>query len=365
VSGLDVVLVVVRLGIGFWLLWSLPRLGRLGSFDLGRVSVVVPARNEAAQLPRLLRSLSGTQAEVVVVDDGSTDGTASVATTHGATVVPAGPLPDGWGGKAWACEVGARASSGDVLVFVDADVRFAAGALGRVVATLDEGGGLVSVQPFHVPDAPVEHLAALFNVVAVAATDVASPLGRRRGARGGFGPVLACRRDDHERVGGHAVARDTVVDDVALAEAFRSAGLSVQVLGGGRDVAFRMYPLGLGQLVEGFTKNLAAGVGSVRRSTALLVVAWLTLLVQATVAPVRAVLGTADPATAAALYAVVAAQVWWMARKVGRFGPVIALAFPLLLLAFFGVFVRSLVATARGSVSWRGRRLPTRRSPRP
>lgn len=364
-SAVDAVLVVVRLAIGAWLLWSLPRLVRLGPFDLAQVSVVVPARNEAAQLPRLLRSLSGSGAEVVVVDDDSTDGTPSIATTHGARVVSSAPLPEGWSGKAWACEVGARAATGDVLVFVDADVRFAPGALGRVVGTLEERGGLVSVQPFHVPARPVEHLAALFNVVALAATDVATPLGARRGARGAFGPVLACRRTEHERIGGHATAKDTVVDDVALADAFRARGLPVHVLAGGDDVSFRMYPLGLGQLVEGFTKNLAVGVGRVRRSTALLVVAWTTLLVQAAVAPIRAALGAADPATAAALYAAVSAQVWWMARRVGRFGPVTALAFPLLLVAFLGVFLRSLVATARGSVSWRGRRLPTRRSPRP
>ena len=364
-SALDVFLVAVRLAIGCWLLWSLPRLTRLGSFDLSRVSVVVPARNEAAQLPRLLRSLAGTAAEVVVVDDDSTDGTPSVAATHGARVVPAAPLPDDWAGKAWACELGAGAAAGEVLVFVDADVRFAPGALGRVVATLDDGGGLVSVQPHHVPEAPAEHLAALFNVVALAATDVATPLGRRRGSRGAFGPVLACRREDHERVGGHRVAKDTVVDDVALAEAFRDIGLPVRVLAGGDDVTFRMYPLGLGQLVEGFTKNLAAGVGSVRRTTAVLVVAWLSLLVQATVAPVRALLGEGDVVVALGLYAVVAAQVWWMARKVGRFGPVTALAFPLLLATFLFVFLRSVVATARGSVSWRGRRLSTRPSRRP
>ena len=363
-SVIDVGLVVLRLAIGFWLLWSLPRAVRLGT-DLSGVSVVVPARNEAAQLPRLLRSLAGTRAEVVVVDDDSTDGTPSIAATHGATVVSSAPLPDGWAGKAWACEVGARAATRDVLVFVDADVRFAPGALGRVVATLEERGGLVSVQPFHVPEQPSEHLAALFNVVALAATDVATPLGQRRGPRGAFGPVLACRRADHERVGGHAVAKDTVVDDVALADAFRTHGLAVHVLAGGDDVSFRMYPLGLGQLVEGFTKNLAAGVGRVRVATALLVVAWLTLLVQATVAPVRSLLGQGSVGVALALYLVVAAQVWWMARRVGRFGPITALAFPLLLVAFLAVFLRSLVATARGSVSWRGRRLATRRRRRP
>lgn len=358
-------LVVARLAIGCWLLWSLPRLGRLGSYDLERVSVVVPARNEAAQLPRLLRSLSGTRAEVVVVDDDSTDGTPSVASSHGARLVSSAPLPEGWSGKAWACEVGARATVGEVLVFVDADVRFAPGALGRVVGTLDERGGLVSVQPFHVPERSVEHLAALFNVVAVAATDVASPVGARAGARGAFGPVLACRRADHARVGGHELARGSVVDDVALAQAFRAGGLPVTVVAGADDVAFRMYPLGLGQLVEGFTKNLTAGVGAVRRSTALLVVAWLTLLVQASVAPVRAVLGSGDLAVAVGLYALVAAQLWWMARKVGRFGPVTALAFPALVAVFLAVFVRSVVATARGRVSWRGRRVPTRRSRRP
>lgn len=364
-SAVDVVLVVVRLGIGCWLLWSLPRLVRSARGDLRRVSVVVPARDEADQLPVLLGSLSGTGAEVVVVDDDSTDATAAVAARHGALVVSSAPLPAGWAGKAWACQVGAEAAAGDVLVFVDADVRFAPGALGRVVGTLDERGGLVSVQPFHEPARPIEHLAALFNVVAVAATDVASPVGRRAGPRGAFGPVLACERADHARVGGHGVAKATVVDDVALARAFRTAGLPVHVLAGGDEVSIRMYPRGLGQLVEGFTKNLAAGAGVVRPGTAVLVVAWLTLLVQATVAPVRALLGQGSVAVALGLYAVVAAQLWWMARRVGRFGPVTALGFPVLLATFLAVFARSVVATARGSVSWRGRRLATRPTRRP
>ena len=64
---------------------------------------------------------------------------------------------------------------------------------------------------------------------------------------------------------------------------------------------------------------------------------------------------------ALALYVAVALQVWWMARQVGRFGLLTALAFPALLVTFLVVFARSVVATARGGVSWRGRRLPTRR----
>lgn len=356
-STLDVVLVVVRLAIGCWLLWSLPRLAA-GTPAHDGVSVVVPARDEADQLPALLASLPD-DVEVVVVDDGSTDGTAAVARAAGATVITAAPLPDGWVGKSWACAAGARAASGDRLVFVDADVRFAPGGLDRVLATLGDAGGLVSVQPFHEPGAPVEHLAALFNVVALAATDVASPLGGWAGSRGAFGPVLACLREDYERIGGHDAVRDRVLDDVSMADAFAGAGLPVTVRAGRSDVSFRMYPKGLGQIVEGFTKNLAAGAGAVRPVTVALVVLWLSLLVQAALAPVLAVVG-GGLVDAAVLYAVVAAQVWWMARRVGRFGPLTALGFPVLLALFLAVFVRSVFDTARGSVSWRGRRLRTR-----
>jgi 4,4'-diaponeurosporenoate glycosyltransferase len=91
-----------------------------------------------------------------------------------------------------------------------------------------------------------------------------------------------------------------------------------------------------------------------------LVVAWLTLLVQAAVAPPRALFdGGLVPALV--LYAAVVVQVWWMVRQVGRFGLRTALAFPALLVVFLAVFARSAWATARGRVSWRGRELPARR----
>src|SRR5687768_9360742 len=83
-----------------------------------RVSVVVPARDEESTLPKLLHSLGRLTvgvSDVVVVDDGSQDDTASVARSAGAAVVAAGAPPPGWTGKAWACHVGARATTGDLL----------------------------------------------------------------------------------------------------------------------------------------------------------------------------------------------------------------------------------------------------------
>lgn len=361
-SPIDLALVLLRLAIGCWLLWSVrtvvpsPRGSRLAD-----VSVVVPARDEAASLPSLLASLPA-GVDVVVVDDGSTDDTAGVAEDGGARVLPSGPLPAGWVGKSWACWQGAAATTGATLVFVDADVRFAAGGLEGVVDAHAAGTGLCSVQPFHEPGSPAESLASIFNIVGYAGTDAATPLGRLRGARGAFGPVLATARSDYEHVGGHAAVRRSVVDDVALASRYRDAGLPVTVLGGGDAVHMRMYPEGFRQLVAGFTKNLAAGAGAIRRTTTLLVVAWLSLLVQAAAAPLLAVREGDGLAVATALYLVVAAQCWWMSRRLGRFGPLLALAFPLSVVLFLGVFARSVWATARGAVSWRGRRVPTRRA---
>lgn len=359
-NALDLALVVVRLAVGVWLLWSVPRLVRpRREVDLTGVSVVVPARDEASALPSLLGSLPSS-VEVVVVDDDSDDETSSVASDGGARVVRSASLPDGWIGKSWACAQGAAAGSGSTLVFVDADVRFGPDGLASVVAEHRERGGLVSVQPFHRPGRPAEHLAALFNVVGFAGTDAASPLGRARGPRGAFGPVLATTRDDYERVGRHESVRSSIVDDVALAERYRAESLPVSILGGHDDVTFRMYPDGLGQLVEGFTKNLAAGVRSVRLVTSALVVAWLSLLVQASVAPVRAAVSGDGLVVPVVLYVVVATQLWWMARRLGRFHPLVAATFPVSLVLFLAVFVRSVVANARGSVSWRGRRVSLR-----
>lgn len=364
-SSTDLALVLVRLLIGCWLLWSLPSLTqrRSGTVPgtLDDVSVVIPARDEAANLPVLLPTIPD-GVEVVVVDDHSCDDTAAVAAASGVRVVRSAALPEGWTGKAWACGQGAAAATGRRLVFVDADVRFAEGGLRAVVDTLDCVGGLVSVQPFHRPGRPVEQAAAIFNIVGLAGTDAATPLGRHRGVRGAFGPVLATSRSDYDAIGGHAAVRASIVDDVALAARYREHGRRVTVLGGGALASFRMYPRGLAQLIEGFTKNLAAGVRGVRVVTTLLVCAWLTLLVQASVAPVRTALegDGAGSVVAVGLSVVVALQFWWMARRVGAFSPWVAATFPLSVGLFLLVFARSVVAATRGRVSWRGRRVPTR-----
>jgi 4,4'-diaponeurosporenoate glycosyltransferase len=333
----------LRLSLGFLLLcrWPRPAPAPPGEGPLA-LAVIVPARDEADALPGLLASL-GTQrrpaAEVVVVDDGSGDATAEVAAAGGARVLAAPPRPPGWNGKQWACHVGAAATTAPVLCFVDADVELASDALERLAAEVAARGGLISVQPWHRTGSAVEGLSLFPNLVSMMAVDA-------------FGPVLAARRADHERAGGHEAVRGAAMEDVALARSYRRAGLPVTVEAGRGTASFRMYRGGLRSIVEGWTKGLGDGVRRVRPLTLLAVAAWLS---GAASAPadilVRPGLGTA-------LWVAYAAQLGLLGRRAGRFPAWSWLAYPVALAFFFAVFLRSVLAALMGwGVTWKGRRL--------
>jgi 4,4'-diaponeurosporenoate glycosyltransferase len=361
-------LVLAALGWSFgWLLWGRPR--RLaGSPDRSPrvpVTVVIPARDEARVIGALLDDLLAQELpprRVIVVDDHSRDGTAQVAAQRGAPVqvVAAPALPPGWTGKSWACHVGVRtADPGDdeLLVFCDADVRLAPDALGALCDVALDEGGATSVQPFHRTVRPDEQLSLFCGLVALMALGA----GRRSEPPSGLsGPLIATTAADYCRAGGHDSVRGEVIEDVALGQRYRDAGLPVSVLLGGPTVRYRMYPSGFGQLVEGWSKNLASGAGAVPRWRTALTVAWVTALGSATVDLVGAlVAGTRPLAAAALLYAACCAQVAVLGRRLGTFGVRTALVYPVPLAAFVGLFARSTWRTfVHRSVVWRGRTLP-------
>jgi 4,4'-diaponeurosporenoate glycosyltransferase len=367
---LEALLLAVTWVIGWLLCWRLPLLppaaGRAAS---GRISVIVPARNEAARLPRLLaalRSQSRPADEVVVVDDASTDDTAAVATAGGAHVIAAPPLPDGWTGKTWACWAGAGHATGDVLVFLDADTEPAPDLVARLVEAVERGGdhlGLVSVMPYHRMERLYERLSAFFSVISVMGIGAASA---RRSApvTGAYGPCLACTGHDYEALGGHQAVRAAIVDDVALAQRFRAEGLPVRVFGGRGVIRFRLYGSGLRDLVEGWSKNFASGAGSTPLARFLLVFAWVVGVGTAAQAPIReavaAVAGWSGPGVVLWMgYAAFAVQLAIMLRPLGNYSWA-SLLFPVPLAAWFVIFFRSIIATARGQVRWKGRTVSVR-----
>ncbi len=372
----DMELAVVGAGLltGGWLLGALRTLPTVAApqpreaCPPAPVSVVVPARDEAMVLPVLLRSLRALQpppAQVIVVDDGSTDATADVAAAAGATVLTASPPPPGWTGKAWACHVGARAASAENLLFLDADTWVTPDALTRMLGLhVALGGGLVSVQPRHSVHRVYEQLSAYFNLVSMMATGAFTPR-RAHTSSLAFGPCLLTSRADYVAAGGHAGARGQVLDDIHLAKAYGRHGLRVHCRGGGDAVGMRMYPNGMGQLLEGWTKNVAAGAAQSAPGpalgTALWVYAGLSVAVNtAWQVGLWAAGDRAVPVGWLVAWVAVTVQLAHLLQRVGTFRWWTAVAFPVPLLLFVGVFARSTFATAvQRRVSWRGREIQT------
>lgn len=223
-----------------------PPLAPLGPAALlPTISVVIPARDEATRIAGVLEPLAGAPGvvEVLVVDDCSTDATADVARAHGASVVEGGDLPTGWVGKPWALQQGLVAAKGEIVVFLDADVR-PDPELPRAVAQLiAEGADLASAQlRFDCPDPAqrVLHPALLTTLVyRVGPLDTVARIPASVIAING--QCFAARRDALIRAGGFGVIAGIPTDDVALARALKAAGWRIAVADGGRLGTTRMY----------------------------------------------------------------------------------------------------------------------------
>ncbi|KGN33427.1 glycosyltransferase family 2 [Knoellia flava TL1] len=331
------------------------------------MSVVVPARNEAVSVPALLASLAPVRAslrDLVVVDDGSTDGTADLAAAGGAHVLRAPEPPAGWVGKSWACHLGVQATSGSVLVFLDADTDLSTEALPALLEQHTREGGLVSVQPHHRPVRAYEQLSAYFNAVSLMGTGLFAP--RPPCVPMAFGPCLVTSRADYVAAGGHEAIRGEILDDASLAAAYDRAGLPVSCVVGGAAVAMRMYPGGARQLVEGWTKNFASGATQADPRSSVLAGLWVATHCAVAGGVVSALVTVAT--TRGAVSAWLSVLVWllaWVATathlrgllaRIGTFRWWAWVLFPVPLAFFALVFLRSLVLThLLGRVTWRGR----------
>lgn len=209
----------------------------------GPVSVVIPARDEAERLGPCLEGLRGVDAEVLVVDDRSTDATADVARTGGARVVDGRPLPAGWAGKAWALQQGLEAAAGEWVVFLDADTRPRPGLIPALVE-LAERFDLLSAGPRFVCESPGERLLhpALAATIPYRFGPVDVDGWQPRPSRAlANGQCVVTRRAPFLAGGGWARVHDELVEDVALARALRRAGLRIGFADAADLLGVRMY----------------------------------------------------------------------------------------------------------------------------
>lgn len=234
--------------------WWFPTLSEGGRRPpIGSTALMVPLRDEADRIPQTLPGmLAAGFDEVVLLDDGSTDGTAAAVrhlldhagpTGSPARLITGRPRPAGWAGKTWACEQLAAASRATTLVFCDADVVLAPGAAAAVLAEMERQDAQVfSVFPRHRTQSWSERLLAPL-IVDVLLCGLPFGLLRSpiRSAATAHGALLAFRREAYAAVGGFGAVRGAVIEDVALARTVRARGLRLGLALGGSTVQVRMY----------------------------------------------------------------------------------------------------------------------------
>jgi glycosyltransferase involved in cell wall biosynthesis len=230
------------------------------------VSILVPARDEAARLPHALPGLLAQPAEeILVLDDRSRDGTAAVLHGHPdprLRLLTGAPRPPGWVGKNWACHQLARAATGELLVFCDADVVLRPGALDAVVGELRrQRADVFSVFPRQCTGTLGERLLVplidetLLAFLPHQLLDAPVPA-----AAVANGQMLVFRTAAYHAIGGHQAVAGRIVEDIALARLTRRRGLRLGLALGGDLVRARMYD-GYGAAVRGFGKSLRAAHG--------------------------------------------------------------------------------------------------------
>jgi glycosyltransferase involved in cell wall biosynthesis len=332
------------------------------------VSVIIPARNEQDSLGLCLESLVGQQGiefeviafEIIVVDDHSTDRTRKIASSFsGVKIIDAGPLPQGWTGKANAVTCGAREARGSWFLFTDADTVHKPGSLARAVReATDRGVALLSYSPEQEVHSFVEKsvMPVIFAELASCykPSEVSDPNSAAAAANGQY---ILVSRAAYDAVGGHAAIAGSLLEDVELARAVKRRGQTILFRLGADQVRTRMYRT-TAQLIEGWTKNLVLLFSSPIQLACLRFAEFTAIWASGLL--VLAFLWRGNLAFAACAAVLCALLKLFFLRRIRR----AHFAWDSNLLAILGLpffaylLLRSVIKYKQGRVAWKGRNYP-------
>ncbi len=322
------------------------------------VSIIIPARNEDRNLPRLLQSIDHSitrPMERIVVDDGSTDKTAEVALKLGARVLTPAERPAGWIGKSWACYQGALNASGEVFLFLDADTYFLPGGFERLVSRWSREHDqrlVLSVLPYHAMNAAYEQLSLFFHVLMAAGAGGFGPVSEPRL----FGQSLLIAKSTYFAAGGHAAVRGVVLENLRWADTLRESGARILCLGGKDTLHMRLFPEGFHQMTESWEKALLQGAADSGRVVLALAVAWISALWST--ALLLFLPHGAGRLSVVLVYMLFSLQLAWIARRLGSYRTLTCLLYPLPLAYYCVLFGRAVARRAMGRKAvWKGRQV--------
>ena len=339
-----------------------------------RVSVIVPARNEARNIERCVTSILSTNypnLELIVIDDESTDKTReiterAIAGDPRARVIANPPLPSGWFGKHWACYNGAKVAQGQILQFTDADTAHAPdlvtrslNAMQRTRADLFSVAGYQELRGFWEKIIQPQ----MFTVLSMRYGGSESiTQSNRVSSKIANGQCIFVDRNSYDAIGGHASVRSAVAEDLLLAQRFFAARKHVVVMVGVKQLSTRMYA-SLREIITGWRKNVFAGgldavpfgkIGQSLLPLALLMPPLLELLPP--LALLLALFG-APAGSQVILWSAIscaATLVWWfVVYATMRENLLYAFAYPLGALTLLYIFFTAVIRGRR--VTWKGR----------
>jgi Glycosyltransferases involved in cell wall biogenesis len=337
------------------------------------VSVIIPARNEARNIERCLRSvLTSTypNLEVIVVDDHSTDGTGDLARAVAtgdprARVIENRPLPEEWFGKQWACQNGAHAANGEIICFADADTTQSPDLITRCVnAIARRDADLFSVAGSQELGGFWEKVVQpqMFGLLTIRYGGTETVTNSTRvDDKIANGQCLFVKKDVYDKLDGHELVKSHVADDLMMAQRFFASGRKVVLEKGMNQLSTRMYT-SLGELIHGWGKNVfAGGRDSVPMGKAgqvafpfLLLLAPMIVFVPPLVLIAGAAFHLPHALAVWSMISTFALLTWWIAVYIQmKQSPLYAFLSPVGALVMFYIFARAISRGRR--VTWKER----------
>jgi glycosyltransferase involved in cell wall biosynthesis len=312
------------------------------------LSILIPARNEAHNLPYLLESLSPAQKEgvtILVIDDQSTDGTGDIGERFGIMTYRTDPKPDGWSGKNWACQQGYdhlknQQKMTKYILFTDADTTHHPEAVKTSLEWLHKcAADVLTARPYHRNPQFWEQLLGPFYLLISFITNAKNPHPSPQRFFS-IGQYLLFRSDAYEAIGGHQAIRTELAEDLAIAKNCFLRGQKFVVHPNADLYTTRMYA-SKDAFFGGWQRNFRLGLKQTH---------WLTAV------EVILVIGALMKPPTFWHYSLGAFLMGWFQTKEGRFHWLGALLYPISLMAFILVSLTAIItSTQRKPIYWKAR----------
>ena len=364
-------IVFLLAGYEYLTLMHFPSLPEASSSTTGdwMVSIILPVRNQANTVSECVSSLVELQygkKEIIVIDGNSIDNTRKVLESFGnrIKVVEEGPLPQGWVGKNWACHLGYKQATGDLLMFTDGDSVHSRDSLTRTVSFIEETkADLVTLAPAAILRTFWEKLLQppiFWLIMMFVGGKWVNDDNKPRWALGN-GQYMLFKRAAYEKVGGHAAVRNRIAEDYSLGRLVKAQGLKLRMVTASDSFGVRMYS-SLPEIWRGWRKNFYSVSGNhpLFRATYRLLLLFTFLVLPFGVLGYGLYLAPTNPLNVYLAAGLFMAFFLWLGliildRSI-RVNPVYALLLPLAITIYIGIGLDSTVRGALGmGFFWKGR----------